>query len=116
MTKHIRRQHVVSKFYLKGFADEAGQLRRVYLPGDRSHLMATSDATVVKDFYTVTLPDGSESDMFERSRLPPPKRSGQLLAAFGLFSVKYVALWLPGLPYRIFAVRTSGQAVSNNKL
>ncbi|MEU4806878.1 DUF4238 domain-containing protein [Actinosynnema sp. NPDC023587] len=67
MVKRVRRQHVVSKFYLKGFADEAGQLRRVYLPGDRSHLMAISDATVVKDFYTVTLPDDSESDMFERA-------------------------------------------------
>ncbi|MFD9740625.1 DUF4238 domain-containing protein [Umezawaea sp. NPDC059074] len=66
-TKRIRRQHVVSKFYLKGFANEMGQLRRVFLPGDRSHLIATSDATVIKDFYTVTLPDGTESDMFERA-------------------------------------------------
>lgn len=66
MDKRVRRQHVVSQFYLKGFASEANQLRRIYLPGDRSHLMATSDATVIKDFYTITFPDGSQSDFFER--------------------------------------------------
>jgi hypothetical protein len=67
MTKRILRQHVVSHFYLKGFANEAWQLQRIVLPGDRSHLIATSDATVVKDFNTVVLPDGTQSDMFERA-------------------------------------------------
>lgn len=68
MGKLVRRQHVVSQFYLKGFANEASQLRRVVLPGgSNSHIVSTSDASVIKDFYTVTLPDGSQSDMFEHA-------------------------------------------------
>ncbi|MDX8029397.1 DUF4238 domain-containing protein [Lentzea sp. BCCO 10_0856] len=67
MAKLVRRQHVVSQFYLKGFANEANQLRRVVLPGDKSHIVSSSDASVIRDFYTVTLPDGSQSDIFERT-------------------------------------------------
>jgi hypothetical protein len=57
----------VSQFYLKGFASGSGQVRRVTLPGDQGHLLSTSDAGVIKDFYTITLPDGSPSDAFERA-------------------------------------------------
>ncbi len=64
--KLVRRQHVVSRFYLSGFANPAGLLQRVGLPGDRSHPVSVNDASVVKDFYTVTLPDGSATDLFER--------------------------------------------------
>jgi hypothetical protein len=67
MADRIRRQHTVSRFYLKGFADEAGNIRRVSLPGEPSIVLSTRDATVIKDFYTVTLPDGSLSDVFERA-------------------------------------------------
>jgi hypothetical protein len=67
MAKRVRRQHVISQFYLKGFANESNQLRRVTLPGDNSHLISTSDASVIKDFYTVQFPDGYQSDMFERA-------------------------------------------------
>ncbi|XVV02508.1 DUF4238 domain-containing protein [Actinosynnema sp. CA-248983] len=67
MAKHTRRQHIVSQFYLKGFANERDVLRRVVLPGDKVHPISTSDATVINDFYTITMPDGSQSDMFERA-------------------------------------------------
>ena len=64
--KIARRHHVVSKFYLTGFADGARQLTRVALPGNKSHLMSVDDATVAKDFYNVRLPSGEMSDVFER--------------------------------------------------
>jgi hypothetical protein len=67
LSKRVRRQHVVSQFYLKGFANDSSQVRRVMLPGDQDHLLSTSDAGVIKDFYTITLPDGSRSDAFERA-------------------------------------------------
>lgn len=65
MGKLVRRQHVVSNFYLKEFADDRGHVRRIELPG-KSQTLATSNASVIKDFYTVTMPDGSRSDVFER--------------------------------------------------
>ncbi|MEV6058312.1 DUF4238 domain-containing protein, partial [Streptomyces sp. NPDC052107] len=67
MAERIRRQHTVSKFYLKGFADQSGGIRRVSLPGEPSIVLSIRDASVIKDFYTVTLPDGSLSDAFERA-------------------------------------------------
>lgn len=66
MAQRARRQHVVSQFYLKGFADDAGRIKRLELPGTPQTLLMITDATVVKDFYTVELPDGTQSDMFER--------------------------------------------------
>jgi hypothetical protein len=64
--KRARRQHLVSRFYVHGFATDDRQIRRVTLPGDSPVPMSISDASVIKDFHTVTLPDGSKSDMFER--------------------------------------------------
>jgi hypothetical protein len=66
VTNRARRQHVVSRFYLAGFANSGGQILRVTLPGDEEHILALSNASVVKDFYTVVLPDGTQSDYFER--------------------------------------------------
>ncbi|MEU0083644.1 DUF4238 domain-containing protein [Streptomyces sp. NPDC006274] len=66
MSNRVRRQHTVSRFYLNGFADDAGRIRRVSLPGDPAPILSTGDASVIKDFYTVTLPDGSLSDFFEK--------------------------------------------------
>lgn len=64
--KITRRHHVVSKFYLTGFADGARQLTRVALPGSKSHPISVDDATVAKDFYNVRMPSGEMSDFFER--------------------------------------------------
>lgn len=67
MVERVRRQHVVSRFYLNGFASDAGRIRRVSLLGEPAHVLSTGDASVIKDFYTITLPDGSQSDMFEKA-------------------------------------------------
>lgn len=64
--KIARRHHVVSKFYLTGFSDDARRLTRVALPGIESHPVSVDDATVAKDFYNVRLPSGERSDVFER--------------------------------------------------
>jgi hypothetical protein len=56
---------VVPRFYLRGFANGRDQIRRVTLGNESAHLLAISDASVIKDFYTVTLPDGTQSDVFE---------------------------------------------------
>ena len=63
--QRTRRQHVVSRFYLTGFADDQDRLRRVVLPGEDSHIVSARDATVVNDFYTVVI-GGESSDLFER--------------------------------------------------
>lgn len=60
-----RRQHVVSRFYLNGFASDRGLLRRVALPGDVTHLVSVNDATVIKDFYSIEL-GGELDDYFEQ--------------------------------------------------
>lgn len=65
MAGRVRRQHVISQFYLKGFASESSRVKRIELPGDKQVVLATSDASVIKDFYTVELQDGTPSDMFE---------------------------------------------------
>ncbi|MFF5232064.1 DUF4238 domain-containing protein [Dactylosporangium sp. NPDC000521] len=67
MADRVRRQHVVSQFYLKCFANDVRQIRRTTLPGTHEATLATSDATVNKDFYTITLPNGTKSDAFERA-------------------------------------------------
>ncbi|MFI6319827.1 DUF4238 domain-containing protein [Nonomuraea sp. NPDC050556] len=66
MTNQTRRQHIVSNFYLREFADERNQVWRVVLPGDKQHEVGTHNASVTKDFYTITLPDGTKSDFFEK--------------------------------------------------
>lgn len=65
VVKRQKRQHTVSKFYLRSFANEAGVVRRVRVPG-RQHIdLSVNDAAVIKDFYSVHLADGSISDVFE---------------------------------------------------
>lgn len=61
--KPARRHHVVSKFYLRRFANPRKQLIRRPLDG-KAHLQSVNDATVRKDFYTVHA-DGFEQDAFE---------------------------------------------------
>lgn len=65
--QETRRQHTLSKFYLKGFADEREQILRIALPGTPRIRLSIRDATVIKDFYSVELHGGKRSDMFERS-------------------------------------------------
>ena len=63
----IRKQHVVSKFYLKGFANASNQLRRTLLPGNRNHLVSVEKASVISDFYRIRMEDGQLNDYFERA-------------------------------------------------
>lgn len=62
-----RRQHTVSKFYLKGFADNREQISRIALPGQPRITLSIRDASVIRDFYSVRLPSGERSDLFERA-------------------------------------------------
>lgn len=67
MAKRSRRQHTVSKFYLKGFANDSDVVRRVAIPSRDVVDLSVNSASVIKDFYTVRLPDGSLSDVFEHA-------------------------------------------------
>jgi Protein of unknown function (DUF4238) len=60
-----RRNHTVNRSYLRRFADSDGLLTRVELPGDKRVPVSITDATVVRNFYVVTLPDGTETDLAE---------------------------------------------------
>lgn len=64
--QQTRRQHTVSKFYLKGFADDRDQIARLTLPGQQRITLSIRDATVIKDFYSVRLPGDERSDIFEK--------------------------------------------------
>jgi hypothetical protein len=61
-----RRHHTVPRFHLRGFASDAGQLRQIDLNSGRQTLVSIDDATVIKDFYTVVLDDGTRSDVWEK--------------------------------------------------
>lgn len=67
MPEQARRHHVVSKFYLRHFADEREQLTTVMLPGDRTFTQSITNASVQTDFYTVIDTHGNESDLAEQA-------------------------------------------------
>jgi hypothetical protein len=60
-----RRNHTVNKSYLRRFADEDGMLTRIALAGGERKTISITHATVIKNFYVVTLPDGTETDEAE---------------------------------------------------
>jgi hypothetical protein len=60
-----RRNHTVNKSYLRRFANDDGLLTRVALPGHQRVPISITDATVVRNFYVVTLPDGTVTDEAE---------------------------------------------------
>lgn len=59
-----RRNHTVNGSYLMRFADERGLLTGVELSG-RRFPVPVDRATVIRNFYVIRLPDGSESDQAE---------------------------------------------------
>ena len=68
MREQAKRHHVVSKFYLRYFADDRKQVATVILPGDRRAFpQSINNASVHTDFYTVIDNDGQESDAAERA-------------------------------------------------
>lgn len=66
--KKRRRHHTVPEFYLKGFANEAGRIRRTSLSEpERPHIISIGDATVQTDFYMVEDKDGTFDDRVEKA-------------------------------------------------
>ena len=59
-----RRNHTVNGSYLTRFAGDRGLLAGIELPGRRFRV-PVARATVIRNFYVIRLPDGSESDQAE---------------------------------------------------
>jgi len=77
----VRHQHTVSKFFLKGFADEQGRLVRVPLDGGDPRVVHASNVTVVRDYYSVDLGGGPLNDRFERAFAEVEDRAAGALRA-----------------------------------
>ena len=59
------RHHTVPRLHLRGFASTKGMLVQLDLStGDRRDV-SVGDATVIRDFYTLVLPDGTRTDAWE---------------------------------------------------
>jgi hypothetical protein len=67
MAGPARRHHLVSKFYLRHFADENDMITTVFLPGDRSIVQNIANASVQNNFYTGIGHDGQETDAAEQA-------------------------------------------------
>lgn len=61
-----KRHHVVPRLHLRGFADPEGRIIQLDLDNGRRREVSLTDAAVIKNFYTVILPDGTMSDAWER--------------------------------------------------
>lgn len=62
-----KRHHLVSKFYLKYFADDAGRITTIRLDNKRQFVQSVYNATVIKDFNTAVGFDGEPTDQAEDS-------------------------------------------------
>jgi len=62
-----RRHHVVSKFYLRHFANDAEQVQTVMLPGTTRFVQSIGDAAVHTNFYTTVGHDGAATDAAEHA-------------------------------------------------
>jgi hypothetical protein len=70
MPEQAKRHHVVSKFYLRYFANDEELVTTVVLPGDRTFPQSIGDASVRTGYYTVIDQEGHRAT--RRSR---PSRS-----------------------------------------
>lgn len=61
-----QRHHVVPRLHLRGFADPDGRIIQLDLNTGRRREVSVTDAAVLKNFYTVVLPDGTVTDSWER--------------------------------------------------
>jgi hypothetical protein len=66
MGKRQQRHHVVPRLHLRGFANSDDLLVQLDVTTGRRRTISISNAAVIRDFYTVVLPDGSRSDAWER--------------------------------------------------
>lgn len=60
------RHHVVPRLHLRRFADLDGRIIQLDLDTGRRREVSVTDAAVIKNFYTVVLPDGTVTDAWER--------------------------------------------------
>jgi len=67
MPEQARRHHVVSKFYLRYFANDNERVTTVMLPGDRTFPQSIGDASVQTGYYTVIDQQGQQSDAAEQA-------------------------------------------------
>ncbi|MFI5560708.1 DUF4238 domain-containing protein [Amycolatopsis japonica] len=67
MPEQARRHHVVSKFYLRYFANDNERVTTVMLPGERAFPQGIGDASVQIDYYTVIDQAGQQSDVVEQA-------------------------------------------------
>jgi Protein of unknown function (DUF4238) len=74
-----RRHHVVSKFYLRHFADDSRILTAVELPGTKRFQLAIGNATVKHDYYLAIGLDGKLSDQAETAFGLGRRHSGLLM-------------------------------------
>ncbi|PXY33456.1 hypothetical protein BAY59_10225 [Prauserella coralliicola] len=79
MRKQAKSHHLVSRFYLRYFADEAEQITTVMLPGDQVFLQSIKRATVQTKFYTAIDRDGQTTDVAEQ--------------AFGMIEAEAADVW-----------------------
>jgi hypothetical protein len=79
MTERSRRHHVVSRFYLRHFAND-DRVTTVMLPGDRRFQLGVGDASVRTDYHTVIDPQGQESDAAEQAPLARGSERGDGMA------------------------------------
>jgi hypothetical protein len=61
-----KRHHVVPRLHLRGFATSDGLLTQIDLNTGHQRDVGVGDAAVIRDFYTVVLPDGTRTDAWER--------------------------------------------------
>lgn len=63
--KRKQRHHTVPRLHLRGFATAGDMLVQLDLDTGRRTDVSVGDATVIKNFYTIILPDGTRSDAWE---------------------------------------------------
>ena len=63
--KRKQRHHTVPRLHLRGFATPEEMLVQLDLSTGRRTNVSVGDATVIKNFYTIVLPDGTRSDAWE---------------------------------------------------
>jgi len=61
-----QRHHVVPRLHLRGFADVERRIMQLDLDTAHRREVSVTDAAVIRNFYTVVLPDGSVTDAWER--------------------------------------------------
>lgn len=67
MGTQAKRHHVVSKFYLRYFADAANRIKTVMLPGEPTFVQSVENASVRTQFYTAIGHDGQPTDAAEKA-------------------------------------------------